>query len=262
MILSVVSRTVAAKTSRESFFLLEPRIAVKTTAGHRGSCAWVIGPSWWSNHPGESEVMVIGRKKPSELCGPAAIEKVPIAHPHRFTPVSFKNLPSSLPAMLSRSKRQAPTTDDLMRRQELGPRKRQKCPTYEDEDSLRGSGSPVSGEDSQSEGLSASDEGKDSQGSASDIPMWDDEATIPSRFSFESLQGNGTKETTVPPLVSSPLPPTFAGLGASSSLVSAMNKMSIHTPTEIQAACIPPLLDGMCFSLRSAPSSMLKILAR
>jgi ATP-dependent RNA helicase DDX49/DBP8 len=34
-------------------------------------------------------------------------------------------------------------------------------------------------------------------------------------------------------------------MGVSSSLVSAMSKMSIHTPTEIQAACIPPLLDGM-----------------
>lgn len=33
-------------------------------------------------------------------------------------------------------------------------------------------------------------------------------------------------------------------MGISSVLVSALAKMSIKTPTEIQAACIPPLLQG------------------
>jgi len=150
--------------------------------------------------------------------------------------------------MSLRGKRQAHTTDDLMRRQELGPRKRQKRPIDEDEDSLRGS-DPASGEDSQPEGLSVLDEGEDSQDSTSDIPMrgGEEETIVPSRFSFKSRQGTIAKQNTVLPHVS-PLPLTFARLGTSSSLVSAMNKMSIRTPTEIQAVCIPPLLDGMCSS--------------
>lgn len=151
-----------------------------------------------------------------------------------------------LPTMLSGSKRRALTTDDLMRRQEVGPRKRQKRIRDEDEDSLRGSDGPASAEDSKSEGLSALDEGEDDEDSPSEIPVSnaEEDDTVPSRFSFKPRQGTAAKETTVLPHVSSP-PPTFAEMGVSSSLVSAMNKMSIRTPTEIQVACIPPLIDGM-----------------
>ena len=138
-----------------------------------------------------------------------------------------------------------------MRRQELGPRKRQKRDFDEGEDSSQGSDGPASGEDSQSEGLSVLDEDDDDHDSAPDIPMQNEgeEATVPSRFSFKSRQDAIAiaKKVTVPPHASSPLPLTFAEMGVSSSLVSAMNKMSIHTPTEIQAACIPPLLNGMFF---------------
>ncbi|VDC04098.1 unnamed protein product [Peniophora sp. CBMAI 1063] len=46
---------------------------------------------------------------------------------------------------------------------------------------------------------------------------------------------------------SSPLPPqsiTFASLGIAPPLITAMAGMSIRAPTEIQSACIPPLLSG------------------
>ena len=36
----------------------------------------------------------------------------------------------------------------------------------------------------------------------------------------------------------------FAELGASKALVGSLAAMSIRTPTEVQAACIPPLLEG------------------
>jgi ATP-dependent RNA helicase DDX49/DBP8 len=39
-------------------------------------------------------------------------------------------------------------------------------------------------------------------------------------------------------------PVTFTSLGISPPLLSALSKMAIHAPTEIQQACIPPLLAG------------------
>ena len=151
--------------------------------------------------------------------------------------------------MLSRSKRRALTTDDLMRRQEVGPRKRQKRIRDEDEDSLRGSDEPTSAEDSQSEGLSVLDEGEDDEDSPPEIPVLkaEEDDTVPSRFSFRPRQGTVAKETTVPSHISSSPFSTFSEMGVSSSLISAMSKMSIRKPTEIQAACIPSLLDGMYF---------------
>lgn len=139
--------------------------------------------------------------------------------------------------------------------------KRQKRARDEDEESLRASDGPNLGEDSQSEGLSALGGGEDDQESKSDVPIQDEEDTIPSRFSFKSRESVVAKENTAPSDFSS-LPQTFVELGVSSSLVAAMNKMSIHTPTEVQIACIPPLLDGMCFPSSAFPPFVLKILTR
>lgn len=154
--------------------------------------------------------------------------------------------------MLPGSKRRALTTDDLMHRQELGSRKRQKRIRDEDDDSLQGSDGPVSGEDSQPGGFSALDEGEDDGDPPSETPIsnGEDDDTIPSRFSFKPRQGTISEKTAVSSHTPS-LPSTFTELGVSLSLVSAMNSMSIRTPTEIQVACIPPLLDGMYFLLRS-----------
>lgn len=139
-----------------------------------------------------------------------------------------------------------------MRRQELGSRKRQKRTRDEDEDNALSSDSPASGESSQTEEPSVLEEGEDSQESAPETSIQNaKEDAIPSRFSIKHRQDTTTGKSEAPSHVSS-LPQTFAGMRVSSSLVSAMNKMSIHTPTEIQTACIPPLLNGMCFS-HSAP---------
>jgi ATP-dependent RNA helicase DDX49/DBP8 len=132
----------------------------------------------------------------------------------------------------------------------------------EDKNSSRGSDGSASGEDSQSEGPFALDGDDDDESSTSETPLQnDEEEAIPSRFSLKPRQGPVPGKTTIPLHASSPRPPTFAGMGVSSSLVSAMNKMSIHTPTEIQAACIPPLLDGTYLSC-GVPSLTLKILVR
>jgi ATP-dependent RNA helicase DDX49/DBP8 len=155
--------------------------------------------------------------------------------------------------MLPRSKRRPLTTDDLMRRQELGPHKRQKrVRDKEEEESLPGSDGPTSGGESQSEELSTSGGDEDNNGAMSDVRVQDGEGNVPSRFSFKPHQSTVTMEDTAPSHLSS-LPHTFMELGVPSSLVAAMNKMSIHTPTEVQIACIPPILNGMCFSF-STPS--------
>ena len=139
-----------------------------------------------------------------------------------------------------------------MRHQALGSFKRQKRVRDENEDSLRGSDGSGSREDSQSEGFSALDEDEDDGDPPPEIPIsnGEDDDAVPSRFSFKPRKGAISEETTVSSHVPS-LPSTFAELGVSLSLVSAMNSMSIRTPTEVQATCIPPLLDGMYFLLRS-----------
>ena len=154
--------------------------------------------------------------------------------------------------MLPRSKRPPLTTDDLMRRQELGAHKRQKRARDENEERSPGSDGSNSGESSQSEELSALEGDEDDQESMSDSPMQGEEDAIPSRLSFKPRQSAVTNENTGSPHVPS-LPQTFVELGVSSSLIAAMNKMSIHTPTEIQIACIPPLLDGTCPSYSIFP---------
>jgi ATP-dependent RNA helicase DDX49/DBP8 len=47
-----------------------------------------------------------------------------------------------------------------------------------------------------------------------------------------------------PPKPPSASPRTFQSLGITSTLISALNSMSIKSPTEIQVACIPSLLSG------------------
>lgn len=148
--------------------------------------------------------------------------------------------------MLPSTKRRPLTTDDLMRRQELGTRKRQKRARDEEEESLRDPGS--NSEDPQSAEPSALDESEYDGDSASEIAMQgEEENTIFSRFSFKPRGGTIAEEDKVPPQAHPP-PRSFVELGVSSSLVSAMTKMSIYAPTEVQVACIPPLLDGMYFS--------------
>lgn len=84
-------------------------------------------------------------------------------------------------------------------------------------------------------------------------PAEGEQDTIPSRFSIKPRRSTATVENTAPSPTSPP-PQTFVDLGVSSSLVAAMGKISIRMPTEVQIACIPPLLDGMCSPYLPSPS--------
>ena len=199
---------------------------------------------WWTSAKG-TPGSVLWRLLPSLDRAKRQFDqkKVPISRPvSHLLPISSERLPPSLLNMLPRGERRPLTTDDLMHRQELGTDKRQKRTRDEDGENSQDFDEPNSGEDS-----SALNEDEDDQESMSDILIQDEEDAVPSRFSFKPRQATVSKESTTPLHAPSP-PQTFGELGASSSLVAAMNKMSIHTPTEIQIACIPPILDGMYFS--------------
>lgn len=149
-------------------------------------------------------------------------------------------------------KRKSLTTDDLLRRQE-GPQKRLKT-------SLR----RVSPSSSQ-----ASDIGSDSETSVGGNPpintadLEDDEDTDAGEVEDDdsddedkttlredSRNDPSSSRFTIKPRtdhepVPRPSPSTsFSGLGISTSLQAALTSMSIRNPTEVQAACIPPLLQG------------------
>jgi ATP-dependent RNA helicase DDX49/DBP8 len=169
------------------------------------------------------------------------------------------------------AKRKRLTTDDLMRLQEgHSKRNRPLSLTLESEDELsdglNGSGQ-ASGNDAEgkSEGENGSEGGEDAlsviKGSVSEeeddggedyengrheshdlgLPSggWLDDGPSHSRM---SLKRNVASHSA--PLVAVAKSATFAALGISPTLISTMSGMAIRAPTEIQAACIPPLLAG------------------
>ncbi|KAI0959640.1 hypothetical protein AcW1_004416 [Taiwanofungus camphoratus] len=148
---------------------------------------------------------------------------------------------------MSRLKRRTFTTDDLLRMQEGPERKRLRrdldtegTPDTEDvrsEDSV--TAKPVNS-DSESEDDNSQHEPQRS--SEADCEMEDRFSS--SRLSFLPRAAKMPHLHTSKPAISPARPSTFASLGISSALLSALSKMSIRVPTEIQAICIPPLLQG------------------
>ncbi len=156
------------------------------------------------------------------------------------------------------SKRRTPTTDELLRRQEE-PQKRHKRPSFaqdEDEDN-----NTSENDDFDTESV-PDDEGVEWDGfecesgvdESTDSEIRKDSSLVEqgriSRLE-ESSSLLGSRVTVKPRLVHqrtlSPdagKPVTFMSLGISPPLLSALSKMAIRTPTEIQRACIPPLLAG------------------
>jgi hypothetical protein len=69
-------------------------------------------------------------------------------------------------------------------------------------------------------------------------------------FSLSEITGNSdlSRLSSKPMLETNPPSATctssFLSMGVSSSLRTALSNMSIRTPTEVQAACIPPILAG------------------
>lgn len=155
------------------------------------------------------------------------------------------------------------SADDLLKQMEEPRRKRRKI--AEDQlDSDEGEDGPIrignvddeQGESSDDEDLSERDEANDSDGRGVDGEGED------SGEELDAFDGHSnvhlTEETSRVPLPSrtrslAPKAPDktdsskasgFAELGASKALIASLATMSIRTPTEVQAACIPPLLAG------------------
>ncbi|CCM04056.1 uncharacterized protein FIBRA_06215 [Fibroporia radiculosa] len=137
------------------------------------------------------------------------------------------------------------STDDLLRLQEGHPTKRPRT-RLEQEDVLldEQQGSTSSAHSSNSEDGSDSSENEDEleQDVQSDLVDTTEDRFSSSRVAFVSRASNVAPREAQSS--TKPLPSTFASLGISSALLSALSKMSIRSPTEIQAACLPPLLQG------------------
>jgi ATP-dependent RNA helicase DDX49/DBP8 len=151
------------------------------------------------------------------------------------------------------SKRRTPTTDDLLRMQEE-PQKRHKklsrAQRDEDQDSDVGEDglAPEDERDAGGEWESGVDESTDSE-TGKESPLVE-LGRIGRLNESSSLFGSrvSVKPRHVHRHTSSPgagKPVTFSSLGISPPLLSALSKMAIHAPTEIQQACIPPLLAGL-----------------
>jgi ATP-dependent RNA helicase DDX49/DBP8 len=147
------------------------------------------------------------------------------------------------------SKRRTPTTDDLLRRQEE-PRKR-----YKESRVVQGD----EGEDDHAEDegdFAWVSEDRESESEAEGSIDSETSKGLESALSGESSNLPGSRVTIKPKHVQQPRPlssvsgassskrVTFASLDISPPLLSALSKMAIHSPTEIQRACIPPLLEG------------------
>jgi ATP-dependent RNA helicase DDX49/DBP8 len=161
------------------------------------------------------------------------------------------------------------TTDDLLRMQEEGPSRKRVRHTllWDSDDSNEENVQGASRSDSErensasgSENLSGSDqEDEEDEDSRHNGEREGDEEDT--NLSLKTLY-EGNDEDDVPgssrvkimprrifqeqrkPLTASPIKLSFEALGISPALLHALSKMSIRLPTEIQAACIPPLIQG------------------
>ena len=161
---------------------------------------------------------------------------------------------STQPGMIA-SKRRVPTIDDLLRRQEEPQKRHRRCTDLVDEgssvDEPHEGSSEESSEDSEPELENGSEESTDSEFSQETSPL-DPGSLSPSCESPDLL---GSRVSIKPKLASqrsqgksseagSSRNMSFSSLNISPPLLSALSKMAIHAPTEIQRACIPPLLIG------------------
>jgi len=148
-----------------------------------------------------------------------------------------------LTTSMTRTKRAALTTDELSRRQEEPFRKRARVSPLVDE----------AGGDS-SDGIPERDELMGYQEESSDEDDEEDAESNSHPDNSQLLSSAIGQDRFHAPAVNDPRPPasepskssvaSFSSLGISAPLQSALSAMSIKAPTEVQAACIPPLLLG------------------
>lgn len=158
------------------------------------------------------------------------------------------------------SKRRTPTTDDLLRMQEE-PQKRHKRPYFlhgdEDEDNDVGEDDDFDSSESAQEDRGVEWDGVEWEAGveeSTDSEIGKESSLIdddPIGRLDESSSPLRSRVDVKPRLVhqrrlssGAGKPVTFSSLGISPPLLSALSKMAIRAPTEIQQACIPPLLAG------------------
>jgi ATP-dependent RNA helicase DDX49/DBP8 len=162
------------------------------------------------------------------------------------------------------SKRRTLTTDDLLRRQEEPQKKRKLSPVVqldEGEDSSPGEDDDFDFELALEDCVVERDSSEWERGVEESTDSEISEESSPTEagrvgLSSESSCLLGSRVTVKPrlahrhtlsPEAGSSKHVMFSSLGVSPLLLSALSKMAIHTPTEIQRACIPPLLAGLLF---------------
>ena len=119
-------------------------------------------------------------------------------------------------------------TEDLHNQQEQRPLRKKRRLSYSDPENDEGS--PESGSDEHTPSLSDNGDG----GFQVDWSL-EPHSRVSSRTTarFPKLQATLSAKSY-----------TFSSLGISATLQTALKSMSIKLPTEVQAACIPPLLEG------------------
>ena len=157
------------------------------------------------------------------------------------------------------SKRRTLTTDDLLRRQEEPQKRRKQSPVVQ-----RGGGEDSSPSEDDDLDLPSEDweVGKDGGEWESEVDGGADSESGKESSLLQSRLGCSSKSSSLlGSRVTAKLRPThqqtlsaeagpskhvtFSSLGVSPPLLSALSKMAIHVPTEIQQGCIPPLLAGL-----------------
>jgi len=121
--------------------------------------------------------------------------------------------------------------DDLLRQQEVHPRKKRRL-----------------SESEFAEG-SSSDAEQFEPSTVEDDESESDNVQVPSEIIVQDRLGsfgqrNHSRNAPVPTPPSAPPASSFASLGISRPLQAALKSMSIKSPTIVQSACIPALLDG------------------
>lgn len=162
------------------------------------------------------------------------------------------------------SKRRTLTVDDLLRKQEDPRKKRKQSPVLQ---RGRGEDSNSSEDDDfdlASEGWELEKDGCEWEGEVEEgMDTESDKETAllqTGRLGRSSKSSSfGSRVTAKPRLaLQRTLSPeagpsklvSFSSMGVSAPLISALSNMAIHAPTEIQQACIPPLLAGLLLLTR------------
>ena len=154
-----------------------------------------------------------------------------------------------LGTLMARQKHDELTTDDLLKLQEGPPLKKIRVSTSVSVDSglFVGFNDDSSSASSSSSGDDPSEDSQDDNDSF--LGQMDEEQARGDHLELEgAMEDSGRLKMSRTSPVSTRTPKhlirSFNDMGISSALEAALHRMSIHTPTVVQAACIPPILAG------------------